>query len=348
GAVQTIAGIRERIIGLKTTMSALDSQADSIGEVLGMINDIADQTNLLALNAAIEAARAGDAGRGFAVVADEVRKLAEKTMRATDDVRKAVHDIQEVARENVTAVESVAEDMDAAASRAEESGRFMQEIVSHVEDSSMQVDSIATASEEQSAATEQINHAIIEINGVAGDTATAMAHSAAALGAMTGLIGELDAIIREMAASRTTLRADVSAASRQLITWTNELSVGIGSIDDQHRMLVDLINELNEAMKQRKANDVILDVLDRLKAYVVEHFAHEEKLFDRHGYPESQSHKEVHRKFVDQVSAFETQLKNGRVTLSMEIMKFLKDWLTGHIMGTDKKYAPFLKQKGVR
>ena len=64
-------------------------QAEVIGQIMGVIADIADQTNLLALNAAIEAARAGDAGRGFAVVADEVRKLAEKTIAATHSAETA-------------------------------------------------------------------------------------------------------------------------------------------------------------------------------------------------------------------------------------------------------------------
>jgi Methyl-accepting chemotaxis protein len=65
---------------LKQDMLQLNTHAQAISQIMGVISDIADQTNLLALNAAIEAARAGDAGRGFAVVADEVRKLAEKTM----------------------------------------------------------------------------------------------------------------------------------------------------------------------------------------------------------------------------------------------------------------------------
>ena len=86
-------------------MDTLSGQAEGIGQIMGVISDIADQTNLLALNAAIEAARAGEAGRGFAVVADEVRKLAEKTMAATHEVGQVISGIQEGTRKSASGVD---------------------------------------------------------------------------------------------------------------------------------------------------------------------------------------------------------------------------------------------------
>ncbi len=388
-AVAAIASIEERILALKETMGQLGRQADGIGQVIGVISDIADQTNLLALNAAIEAARAGDAGRGFAVVADEVRKLAEKTMQATGEVGRAVGDIQAQAKENIAAVEAAARGVVESTQAAEESGRFMEEIVTIVDDTAGQVLSIATASEEQSAASEEINRAVEEVNGIAGTTAEDMAAAAVALKELTRLAGELDGVIREMggeatetdattralrpralgagrlassvpapkqAPRRTPVPATRARASARgngngdgpMLAWDDSLSVNIDEIDSQHKVLVDMINGLHEAMRTGKGVKVLERLVDGLKNYAVEHFGVEERYMEKYKYPGYLNHKKEHERFVGKVLEFETAFKQGKASLTMDVMHFLKDWLVGHIKGVDKKYGPFFNERGIR
>ncbi|HWR04688.1 MAG TPA: methyl-accepting chemotaxis protein [Humidesulfovibrio sp.] len=153
---------------LSTALGQLSISARDIGQVLGVINDIADQTNLLALNAAIEAARAGDAGRGFAVVADEVRKLAEKTMTATKEVEAAILHVQKSTEDAVREMDSAKARVDKTTELAGGAGNTLTEIVSASERIADMVRSIATAAEQQSATSEEINQNVSEINHLSG------------------------------------------------------------------------------------------------------------------------------------------------------------------------------------
>ncbi|EMG38175.1 methyl-accepting chemotaxis protein [Desulfocurvibacter africanus PCS] len=187
--------------GLKKDMTDLGQQAEGIGKIITVIEDIADQTNLLALNAAIEAARAGEAGRGFAVVADEVRKLAEKTMAATREVGDYIASIQESTRKSVHNTEEAVAAIALSAEKANLSGQALHEIVRMIEETADQVRSIATASEEQSAASEQINRSTESINRIASETASAMNQSASAIQDLARLAHDLKHIIGEMQTS---------------------------------------------------------------------------------------------------------------------------------------------------
>ncbi len=183
---------------LQNDMTHLGVQAEGIGQIVTVINDIADQTNLLALNAAIEAARAGEAGRGFAVVADEVRKLAEKTVHATSEVSEYISAIQLSAQNNISNMEQATVSVDRATDLAGNSGKALAEIVTLVGNSTDQVRSIATASEEQSAASEQIARSASQVNTIAEETASAMEQSAVAVSQQAKLSEELRKVISSM------------------------------------------------------------------------------------------------------------------------------------------------------
>jgi methyl-accepting chemotaxis protein len=123
-----------------TTVEALTEAAQRIGDVVGLISEIAGQTNLLALNATIEAARAGEAGKGFAVVASEVKNLATQTARATEDITQQVQHIQMTTAEAVSAIQAItdmirriSEGTSAIAAAVEEQGAATREISSSVQ-----------------------------------------------------------------------------------------------------------------------------------------------------------------------------------------------------------------------
>ena len=133
-----------------------------------------------------------------------------------------------------------------------------------------------------------------------------------------------------------------------LINWSDSLSVNVKEIDLQHRKLIDMINELNEAMRIGKGKDSLGKILNGLISYTATHFRQEERYFDKYGYPDTVNHKKEHVAFVKKVTEFKDGFEKNNLAVTMEVMKFLSDWLGNHIKGTDKKYSNFFNEKGLK
>jgi len=132
-----------------------------------------------------------------------------------------------------------------------------------------------------------------------------------------------------------------------LLNWNESYSVKIREIDLQHQKLVGLINDLHDGMKAGRGSAVLGSILTELVNYTAFHFAFEEKIFDKYGYPETSVHKKEHADLVKQVLAYKESFDSGKSVLTIDLMNFLRDWLTKHISGSDKKYTSFLTGKGL-
>lgn len=132
------------------------------------------------------------------------------------------------------------------------------------------------------------------------------------------------------------------------IVWSDKFLVNVKEIDKQHKKLVSIINDLHSAMKEGKGMDIVSSAVENLADYAIIHFATEEKYMKQFGYPGYQEHKSEHDRFSQKALDFKNGLKDEKVGLSVEVLLFIKDWITRHILGTDKKYSAFFGEKGLK
>ena len=132
------------------------------------------------------------------------------------------------------------------------------------------------------------------------------------------------------------------------VNWSGDLSVNVAEIDRQHKKLISLINELHDAMKAGKGRETLEKIINGLIVYAETHFSTEEIYFDRFEYPDQAAHRAEHASFIRKVLVFRDDLEKRKLTLSIDIIIFLRDWLQNHIERTDKKYSRLFNEKGLR
>ncbi|HTY38736.1 MAG TPA: bacteriohemerythrin [Bacteroidota bacterium] len=133
-----------------------------------------------------------------------------------------------------------------------------------------------------------------------------------------------------------------------LMTWNQEYSVGVRLLDQQHKRLFELLNELYEGLRQQRGMEVLGSVLFEMIKYTEIHFATEERLMQQHGFAGLEAHKLEHLVLTKKVREFQAEFQSGKATTPINVLQFLRHWLENHILGTDKKYSSFFGTKGVR
>ncbi|HEY3307898.1 MAG TPA: bacteriohemerythrin [Desulfuromonadaceae bacterium] len=328
-------GIAQRVMSSSSTVEGLGQRSDQIGAIVNTIQDIADQTNLLALNAAIEAARAGEQGRGFAVVADEVRALAERTTKATKEISNMIKSIQGETKTAVNSMSEGVEQVKQGTAETTRSGEALEDILNKINELTMQVSQIATAAEEQTATTHEITNNIQMITDVVNRNVDSARGTTIATAKLSEQVDQLHELVGNFRLAKA-------------LEWDASFSTSVSRFDEQHKRLFGMVNELHDAMQQKRSKEAIGRILNGLAEYTVSHFAEEERSFSQTNYPEETQHKQLHKKLVDQVVELQGKFKSGETLLTQDVITFLQDWLVNHIKGVDKKYGQHLNKNGIK
>ena len=128
------------------------------------------------------------------------------------------------------------------------------------------------------------------------------------------------------------------------VEWKESYSVGIPLFDEQHKYLVDLLNELIESNNNQVDRKKLFAICNKLIGYAEEHFQSEEKIMSKYNYPKFKEHQKEHAQLIEDVFVMYQEFCTGGNTSMFDLIDFLKDWILEHILGSDMEYKPFLTQ----
>lgn len=355
--LKELENIESSVQNIENKTEILENSSKKIFDIVELINNITDQTSLLALNASIEAARAGEAGRGFSIVADEVSKLANNSADATSQIEELVKAIRNEIQELVELTKTSYKQVQTGRKTTELTNTKILDIISKVNITSSEVQEISTSIREQKQAVEEINVAMdeisnrsVEISNLSNDQLMANESISDVLKETTGYSGKLSEISDALKniVSNFKVSENVKIKRKNAVEWSEDFSVKVSLMDKEHRVLFDLINDLNNAMIDGKSSDKIGEILDSLIDYTEYHFGDEEKMLRKISYPYLDEQIKSHRAFVNKMKEFKAEMESGEILLSVKIINFLKDWLISHIINIDTKYSGYAHKNGIK
>jgi len=348
-------------------VSELNDAAKAIDAVTATISEISDQTKLLALNATIEAARAGEMGKGFAVVAKEVKDLASQTNTATKGIQGKIGIIHEVARRTSDAIRAindvmkeVNEAVTSIAAAAEEQSVTTDSIGQNVVSTTERIKEMSNNVSEGALAVQDVSKSILDVTNLSTSVAQSMtslnrnalevkADAAASYAQALEVVSQGADIKRVVA--RIKLPGQVASqgknATLQLCRFTEDFDVMSTQMNDDHKRIFAYINTVHQRVKEKSDPATLLPTLKELGEFTRHHFQREEEAMQAANYQNLPQQRTAHEKLLGKVAQIIADLDKGADVDMLEVMTFLKDWLTTHILVMDKEYGPTLREHGI-
>ncbi|MBN2484406.1 MAG: hemerythrin family protein [Bacteroidales bacterium] len=135
--------------------------------------------------------------------------------------------------------------------------------------------------------------------------------------------------------------------AQEFFEWKPEYSLNIIEIDNQHKKIIELLNQLYEAFMKKDHHEKLGSIIDELEKYAVYHFGTEENYFNKFGYTGKVEHVNEHARFKEKVRSFKDDFNKNKGALTFTVINFLKDWLNKHILIDDKKYQNLFSEMGL-
>jgi methyl-accepting chemotaxis protein len=288
-AAAGMARVADVIDRTSASIVTLGKRSEEIGDIVGVITEIADQTNLLALNAAIEAARAGDAGRGFAVVAEEVRKLAERSLVATKEIAQVIRQVQIDTGESVKYGEIASREAKDSLELTAVAGNAIENIVAGIERTSSLMSDIARMTAEQANASNQVIGSVEQMTRATDIVANASREQALggrqirmAVERMNSITQEVSTATREQASGSRQIRVAVENMNQltaQVNIATKEQSQSARKIVTSVYNMAAMTQSVADATaEQRKGGEMVASAMENITDQTKENLSSVEQL----------------------------------------------------------------------